>query len=177
MTGAQPAAGASCAAAGRGAARPVAALPDHIARLELPTPYPVGPVNAYVVFGRRLTLIDVGPNTDDGEAALLDGLRELGLAPADIEQIVITHPHVDHHGGLDRFLRRHPGAKVAAHIGPRRPFFGGEPAAAAGLLPALADANGPAGAAGSRPRWRAGGGWARWSPRRGGTGGCRTATC
>lgn len=98
----------------------------------MPTPYPVGPVNAYVVFGRRLTLIDVGPNTDDGEAALMAGLRELGIAPTDIEQIVITHPHVDHHGGLDRFLRYHPDVKVAAHVAAAA-YFGGEPAARLGF--------------------------------------------
>jgi len=101
-------------------------LPDHIARLEIPTPYPVGPVNAYVVFGRRLTLIDTGPNTDEGEAALIDGLRALGVAPEDVDQVVITHPHVDHHGGLDRFLRRNPRAQVVAHVG-AAPFFGGSP--------------------------------------------------
>ncbi|HLT58917.1 MAG TPA: MBL fold metallo-hydrolase [Limnochordales bacterium] len=107
---------------------PVPALPAHIARLELPTPYPVGPVNAYVVLGRPVTLIDVGPNTDDAEAALLDGLRALGLAPADIGQVIITHPHVDHHGGLDRFRRWHPAVRVAAHMGAGL-FFGGAPRA------------------------------------------------
>ncbi|MFS8581452.1 MAG: MBL fold metallo-hydrolase [Limnochordales bacterium] len=131
MTGAKPDGAVPAAEERRGSARGPR-LPDHVARLEVPTPYPVGPVNVYVVFGRRLTLVDVGPNTDDGEAALLDGLRELGLAPADIEQIVITHPHVDHHGGLDRFLRRHPGAKVFAHWA-AAPFFGGEPAARLGF--------------------------------------------
>lgn len=101
-------------------------LPGHIARLELPTPYPVGPVNAYVVFGRCLTLIDTGPNTDEGEAALLDGLQALGVAPEKVQQVVITHPHVDHHGGLDRFLRHNPRARVLAHMG-AAPFFGGSP--------------------------------------------------
>lgn len=100
-------------------------LPEHIARIEVPTPYPVGPVNVYVVMGERLTLIDVGPNTDAGEAALLAGLRELGLAPTDIEQIVITHTHVDHHGGLNRFLQHNPNAKVAAHVAAAA-YFGGQ---------------------------------------------------
>ncbi|HEY8417736.1 MAG TPA: MBL fold metallo-hydrolase [Limnochordales bacterium] len=101
-------------------------LPDHIARLELPTPYPVGPVNVYVVFGRPLTLIDVGPDTDEGETALMDGLRALGVKPEEIEQVVITHPHVDHHGGLDRFRRYNRRARVAAHMA-AAPFFGAQP--------------------------------------------------
>lgn len=99
-------------------------LPRHIARIELPTPYAVGPVNVYVVRGRRSTLIDVGPNTDAGEAALLAGLQALDLAPTDIEQVIITHAHVDHHGGLQRFLQHNPDAKVAAH-GAAAPYFGG----------------------------------------------------
>lgn len=128
---------------GRGAGAPPR-LPDHIARLEIPTPYPVGPVNAYVVFGRHLTLIDTGPNTDEGEAALLSGLRALGVAPGDIRQIVITHPHVDHHGGLDRFLRHNPDAEVVAHMG-SAPFFGADPAARLGFYEAwLTEAGMPA---------------------------------
>lgn len=101
-------------------------LPANIARLELPTPYPVGPVNVYVVFGRRLTLIDVGPNTDEGEAALLDGLRALDVRPDEVHQIIITHPHVDHHGGLDRFRRHNRRVQVAAHMA-AAPYFGAEP--------------------------------------------------
>lgn len=96
--------------------------PNHIVRIQLPTPYAVGPVNTYVVRGDRTTLVDVGPPTDDGEAALLDGLARAALAPEDIDQIVITHTHVDHHGGLPRFLRRNPDVSVAVHSAGGRQF-------------------------------------------------------
>lgn len=41
-----------------------------IVPLSLPTPYPVGPVNAYLLPGPPVTLVDCGPKTDDARAAL-----------------------------------------------------------------------------------------------------------
>lgn len=84
-------------------------------RIEVPTPYEVGPVNVYVIRGEAPTLIDVGPGTKDGEEALRRGLRRVGLAFSDIEQIVVTHTHVDHHGLLEKVLDEAPRAKVMAH--------------------------------------------------------------
>ncbi|MFC4448130.1 MBL fold metallo-hydrolase [Halorussus aquaticus] len=61
-------------------------------RLSIPTPFQVGPVNAYLA-GR--TLVDPGPGSEEAWAALLDGLEARGLGPTDIERVLITHPHPD----------------------------------------------------------------------------------
>ncbi len=49
-------------------------------------------------YGRNLRFI-----VDDG-ANVVDQLAKVGLAPADIDQLVITHFHSDHIGMLDAFL-------------------------------------------------------------------------
>lgn len=87
-----------------------------VIRIELPTPYEVGPVNVYVMMGERPTLVDVGPGTEAAESALLRGLANVGLSMQDIDQIVITHTHVDHHGLLERVLEVNPNARVFAHV-------------------------------------------------------------
>src|SRR2546430_14201197 len=43
-------------------------------RLELPTPFPVGPVNAYLLRGDPLTLVDTGPKTVEAQTALERGV-------------------------------------------------------------------------------------------------------
>lgn len=105
-----------------GLAEVASELPDEVVRIQVPTPYAVGPVNVYVVRGRMTTLVDVGPPTDEGEAALMDGLADAGLSPDDIDQIVITHTHVDHHGGLARFLRRRGPIPISVHMSGQREF-------------------------------------------------------
>ncbi|MBP2240781.1 glyoxylase-like metal-dependent hydrolase (beta-lactamase superfamily II) [Cytobacillus eiseniae] len=83
-----------------------------IAKLVIPTPFPVGDVNVYVVKGEKLTLIDVGPKTETAWEALTLQLKALELTPHDIEQVVLTHHHPDHAGLLDYFA---PGLEVYGH--------------------------------------------------------------
>ncbi len=45
------------------------------------------------------------------EAAVVDGLRKLGLDPEDITQVVISHGHGDHHGGA-KYLQEQFGAQI-----------------------------------------------------------------
>ncbi|MES1038358.1 MULTISPECIES: MBL fold metallo-hydrolase [Peribacillus] len=79
-----------------------------IAKITLPTPFAVGDVNVYVVKGDALTLIDTGVKTKRSKEALTNGLGELGLKLTDIEQIILTHHHPDHAGGLDFFEKEIP---------------------------------------------------------------------
>jgi len=78
-------------------------------RLEIPTPFQVGDVNAYLA-GR--TLIDPGPDSEDAWDRLTDDLADRDLAPGDVERVLITHPHPDHFGLAGRF--RAAGARVVA---------------------------------------------------------------
>ncbi|MDP4162156.1 MAG: MBL fold metallo-hydrolase [Bacillota bacterium] len=79
-----------------------------IAKISVPTPYAVGDVNVYVIKGERLTLVDVGPKTDEAWEVLKEKLAELELTPDDIEQVILTHHHPDHAGMLDYFPESMP---------------------------------------------------------------------
>ncbi len=87
-------------------------MPIH--RLTVPTPFPVGPVNAYVLEGDPLTLVDPGPDYPPAREALAKGLRDIGHALADFEVVFITHPHIDHYG-LASEVASASGATVMAH--------------------------------------------------------------
>src|SRR4051794_40457879 len=76
---------------------------NNIAKITLPTPFAVGDVNAYLLKGDRLALVDAGPKTDEAWAALNKQLADLGLTSDDIEMVVLTHDHPDHAGLLDYF--------------------------------------------------------------------------
>ena len=58
-----------------------------------------------------LMLIDAG-HARDIEPVVLAGFKTLGLNPADIKTIVLTHGHEDHYGGAG-YLQEHYGAHVA----------------------------------------------------------------
>lgn len=88
---------------------------QRIERIELTTNFPIGPVNVYVVFGEKLTLIDTGLKHEKGWAELNSGLQKIGLSLTDLEQIVITHHHNDHTGMVDWILEKNPLIQVFAH--------------------------------------------------------------
>lgn len=86
----------------------------HIYRIQLPTPYPVGPVNCYLLDGPEPVLVDCGPATAQAEQTLRAALETLRLQPRDISRIVLTHHHPDHAGGL-AWLRRETAALILGH--------------------------------------------------------------
>ncbi|MFQ5400472.1 MAG: MBL fold metallo-hydrolase [Anaerolineae bacterium] len=75
-------------------------------RLELPTDFAVGSVNAYLFTGPEPVLVDCGVRSEAGWAAIQAGLADCGVAVSDLARVVITHAHVDHYGLA---------AKIAAH--------------------------------------------------------------
>ena len=83
----------------------------NISKIILPTPYPVGDVNAYLLKGDVLTLVDAGPKTEETYEALKWGIHAAGYVMQDIEQVVLTHHHPDHAGWLDAF----PHAEILGH--------------------------------------------------------------
>lgn len=88
-------------------------LPPDIVRLSLPSPFAIGDVNAYLLRGDPLTLVDPGPRTRKTRAALEQGLHDHGIRVRDIELVVLTHQHHDH-VGLAGEVRERSGSRVAA---------------------------------------------------------------
>ena len=82
---------------------PPVEVADHVVRLSVHTPFPVGPTNVYVFRGDRLGLFDTGPGLRRSWEELVDGLRLLGARPEDVEVVLVSHSHVDHHGLAARF--------------------------------------------------------------------------
>ena len=78
---------------------------DGVHRIEVPTPFPVGPVNSYLIEGSPLTLVDTGPKTSKSLVAIRQGLKVLSYDLSDVEQILLTHNHVDHIGLVAQFVR------------------------------------------------------------------------
>jgi glyoxylase-like metal-dependent hydrolase (beta-lactamase superfamily II) len=84
-----------------------------IHRLRIPTPFQVGRVNAYLIEGSPLTLLDSGPNSAKAMDELEQALAAHGHAVEDLELLIVTHQHIDHFG-LASILARRSGAQVAA---------------------------------------------------------------
>src|SRR5205814_9064966 len=84
---------------------------SRIVDIRLPLAH-VGSVNAWLLRGDPVTLIDTGPRDDGALAALEAGLREHGLGIEDIELLLATHHHLDH-VGLTATIQRRSRATVA----------------------------------------------------------------
>ena len=73
-------------------------LPTGIEHLTLPTPFPVGPVNSYLLVGDPVTIVDPGMIWADTTNLITTALANHGYTIGDVAQIVVTHGHPDHFG-------------------------------------------------------------------------------
>lgn len=70
--------------------------------LVIPTPWDVGPVNAFLFPDAPVTLVDAGLQSEACHEIIDAALEAEGLRVADVEQIIVTHAHDDHFGGAKR---------------------------------------------------------------------------
>lgn len=82
--------------------------------MPLPTPFATRTVNCWLVEGSPLTLVDPGPDWEETAIELDAALRMRNLRVEDVEQIVLTHQHLDH-VGLAYRVRERSGAPVVGH--------------------------------------------------------------
>lgn len=82
--------------------------------IPIPTPFSVGPVNVYVSTQAPVTLVDTGPKWAESRSALEVALAERGLRLEDIQQLILTHHHVDHVGLAGEIVAR-SGCAVLTH--------------------------------------------------------------
>jgi hydroxyacylglutathione hydrolase len=66
-----------------------------------------------LVEGDRAALIDTAVNS--GVPRVMEGLRALGLAPEQVDYVILTHIHLDHAGGAGSLMALLPRAKLLVH--------------------------------------------------------------
>jgi glyoxylase-like metal-dependent hydrolase (beta-lactamase superfamily II) len=67
----------------------------------------------YLIASEEPALIETGPGADG--PVVLAALDELGIGPADLAHLIVTHIHIDHAGGAGALLERFPAASLWVH--------------------------------------------------------------
>jgi glyoxylase-like metal-dependent hydrolase (beta-lactamase superfamily II) len=67
----------------------------------------------YLIRGDRPCLVETG--TAPSAPVVRDALASLGVGPADLATVVVTHIHLDHAGGTGDIARMFPAAEVVVH--------------------------------------------------------------
>ncbi len=89
---------------------PVAQINEHIAWIDNGLLETDGFGATYVVRGDQIALIETG--TSPTAPATLAGLEQLGIAPEEVQHILLTHIHMDHVGGAGPLVQALPNAAV-----------------------------------------------------------------
>jgi glyoxylase-like metal-dependent hydrolase (beta-lactamase superfamily II) len=72
-----------------------------------------GTGSVFFLTEEKKALVDTGPASSAG--VVLEGIRQIGFQPEDVDYLIITHIHLDHGGGAGTLLKEMPRAKVTAH--------------------------------------------------------------
>jgi glyoxylase-like metal-dependent hydrolase (beta-lactamase superfamily II) len=66
-----------------------------------------------LVEGGRAAVIDTG--TSHAVPHVMDALAALGVPPANVDYVILTHVHLDHAGGAGQLMARFPNARLTVH--------------------------------------------------------------
>jgi glyoxylase-like metal-dependent hydrolase (beta-lactamase superfamily II)/8-oxo-dGTP pyrophosphatase MutT (NUDIX family) len=100
----------------REAVRRIEFLPGFVCvPLRTPTKPPATTTNCYVVGTRDFVVFDPGSPYEDEQAALAEFVRELLDEGRRFREIILTHHHPDHVGGVEALREQFGGVPVAAH--------------------------------------------------------------
>ena len=69
--------------------------------------------SVYLIDEVKKALIDTGPTTSAN--TVLEGLKQVGVRPEDMDYLIVTHVHLDHAGGAGFLLKGMPQAQVVVH--------------------------------------------------------------
>jgi glyoxylase-like metal-dependent hydrolase (beta-lactamase superfamily II)/8-oxo-dGTP pyrophosphatase MutT (NUDIX family) len=83
--------------------------------LRTPTKPPATTTNCYVVGTRDFVVFDPGSPYEDEQAALFEFVKELFDEGRRLREVVLTHHHPDHVGGVGRLREQLGGVRVSAH--------------------------------------------------------------
>ena len=81
-----------------------------------PTKPPATTTNCYVVGTRDFVVFDPGSPYEDEQDALFEFVKELFDEGRRLREVVLTHHHPDHVGGVERLRQQLGGVSVAAHL-------------------------------------------------------------
>lgn len=91
----------------------VEALGDDVFAIDTQMGGHAGITSSYLIRSSRPCLVETG--TALSAPVVIDALSALGIDPADLATIVVTHIHLDHAGGVGDIAAHYPDAQVVVH--------------------------------------------------------------
>lgn len=77
---------------------------EEVHRIEISVDWPPGHVSVYLIDGPEPVLLDAGMPGETAREELEEGLATLERSLADVDHLVLTHPHVDHIGQVETLV-------------------------------------------------------------------------